>query len=164
MKKIFYSLFLCVLSASIFAQPASEAAPKADRSKPSQERMAKMKEKWDKLEDITLTGELQFEFSKEVEEKEGKKCKNWKNPTILKDEKLYKIQFPLKKLIKEGIEPGTTVTVVGKVIPSNWMNDNSVSVFVKTITVGDKTIEAPACCKKKGAKNCCPKEKPPKKS
>lgn len=164
MKKIFYSIFLCVLSFSIFAQTTPETQKEKLQPKDSQERMSKMKEKLKNLEEITLTGELQFEFSKEVEEKEGKKCKNWKNPTILKDEKLYKIQFPLKKLIKEGIEPGTTVTVVGKAIPSNWMNDNSVSVFVKTITVGDKTIEAPACCKKKGAKNCCPKEKPPKKS
>lgn len=141
MRKILYPAVMLTLSAALFAQPRPEnrhAGPGERPEPPRAERPNPMREKWENAETITLTGSIEYLF----EEKEGERPEI-RQATIEKEGILYKIHFPVHRLAEEAVEPGTEVTVTGKSIPSDWMNDDSVLVFADKIEAGDKIVEAP---------------------
>lgn len=141
MKKILYPAVMLTLSAALFAQPGPEDRPAGpgERPEPSRaERPNPMRERWENAETVTLTGRIEYLF----EEKEGERPEI-KQATIEKDGILYKIHFPVRELAEETVEPGTEVTVTGKSIPSNWMNDDSVMIFADKIEAGEKIIVLP---------------------
>lgn len=141
MKKILYSLILLSVSAALFSQPRPEERPPKpeDRpERPNRDFAEAARERWEAMEEISVTGEINYVFEK----RDGERPEIQK-ATIEKDGILYKIHFPIHLLDEEGIEPGSEVTVSGKSAPSMWMNDDSVSVFAKEIQSGDKVVKAP---------------------
>ncbi len=151
MKKILYPAVMLTLSAALFAQPGPEDRPAGPGKRPEPpraERPNPMRERWENAETITLTGSIEYLF----EEKEGERPEI-KQATIEKDGILYKIHFPVRKLAEEAVRPGTEITVTGKSVPSEWMNDDSVLVFAEKIEAEDKVLEAPKP-PKKGPKHC----------
>ena len=131
MKKILYSLILLSVSAALFSQPRPEDCPE----RPNRDFAEAACERWEAMEEISVTGEINYVFEK----RDGERPEIQK-ATIEKDGILYKIHFPIHLLDEEGIEPGSEVTVSGKSASSGWMNDDSVSVFAKEIQSGGKTL------------------------
>ena len=139
MKKILYSLILLSASAALFAQPRPDERPpkpedRPDRpraERPHKDRFEAARERWEAMEEISVTGEINYVFEK----RDGERPEI-QRATIEKDGILYKIHFPIHLLDEEGIAPGSEVTVSGKSAPSMWMNDDSVSVFAKEIQSG----------------------------
>lgn len=158
MKKILYPAVMLTLSAALFAQPRPEArhpGPGEKPEAPRAERPHPMRDKWENAEAVTLTGPIEYLF----EEKEGERPEI-RQATIEKDGILYKIHFPVHKLAEEAVEPGTEVTVTGKSIPSDWMNDDSILVFADKIEAGDKIVEAPQPPKRDPEHRAEPGERP----